>query len=98
MLPSPLSGLLDDVPAVVWEARGRPDAQQQRIDFVSPYVETMLGYTVEEWLSTPNFWLSIVHPDDREQAAAVAAEAFARRRNAHQSVPMAHQRRPDALG
>ena len=35
------------------------------IDFVSYYVEEMLGYTVEEWLSTPNFWLTIVHGDDR---------------------------------
>ena len=38
----------------------------------------MLGYSVQEWLRTPNFWLSIVHPDDRERAAAVAADAFAR--------------------
>ena len=69
--------LLDGIPGVVWEAFGQPDASQQRIDFVSPYVETMLGYSVEEWLRTPNFWLSIVHPDDREQAAAAAAAAFA---------------------
>jgi two-component system cell cycle sensor histidine kinase/response regulator CckA len=65
------------VPGVVWEAWGQPDAATQRIDFVSDYVETMLGYSVEEWLSTPNFWLTIVHPDDKEQAARAAAEAFA---------------------
>ena len=70
--------MLDDIPAVVWEAYGRPDAAHQRIDFISPSVETMLGYSVEEWLSTPNFWLSIVHPDDRARAAASAADAFAR--------------------
>ena len=70
--------LLDGIPGVVWEAYGRPDASQQRIDFVSPSVETMLGYSVEEWLATPNFWLSIVHPDDRDRAAGVAAEAFTR--------------------
>src|SRR4030095_125310 len=29
-----------------------------------------------QWLSTPNFWLSIVHPDDRERAAREAAEFF----------------------
>ena len=70
--------LLDGIPGVVWEAYGRPDASQQRIDFVSSSVETMLGYSVEEWLGTPNFWLSIVHPDDRDRAARVAAEAFTR--------------------
>src|SRR5205823_6464901 len=49
----------------------------QRIDYVSEYVERMLGYTTEEWLSTPNFWLTIVHPDDREEATRLAAEQFA---------------------
>ena len=65
------------VPGVVWEAWGKPDAGNQRIDFVSSHVEKMLGYSEEEWLSTPNFWLTIVHPDDKERAAAEAAAIFA---------------------
>jgi len=69
---------LESVPCVLWEAWGQPDAATQRIDFVSGYVETMLGYTVEQWLGTPNFWLTIVHPDDREAAAQRAADAFHR--------------------
>ncbi len=73
-----VSQLVDSVPGVVWEAWGQPDASQQRIDFVSQYVETLLGYSVDEWLRTPNFWLTIVHPDDRERAARVAAATFAR--------------------
>ena len=36
----------------------------------------MLGYSVEEWLSTPNFWLTIVHTDDRERTAKAAAADF----------------------
>jgi len=36
----------------------------------------MLGYSESEWLSTPNFWLSIVHPDDKERAAREATEKF----------------------
>ena len=64
------------VPGVVWEA-GEPDAESQRIDFVSNYVEKMLGYSVEEWLSTPNFWRTIVHEDDREAAGRAAARTFA---------------------
>lgn len=72
------SGLINGIPAVIWEAYGQPDDSHQRIDFVSPYVETMLGYSVEEWLGTPNFWLSIVHPEDRERAAAIAAAAYAK--------------------
>jgi PAS domain S-box-containing protein len=71
-----LMGLIANVPGVVWEAWGRPDQQTQRIDFVSDYVETLLGYSVEEWLATPNFWLTIVHPDDQVQAAAKAHADF----------------------
>ncbi len=68
--------LVGNVPGVVWEAWGEPDAAHQRIDFVSDHVETMLGYSIEQWLSTPNFWLTIVHPDDRDRAAAEAASFF----------------------
>jgi PAS domain S-box-containing protein len=71
-----LRDMISSVPGVVWEAWGEPDADSQRIDFVSDHVEKMLGYTVEEWLSTPNFWLSIVHPEDRERAAAEARRKF----------------------
>jgi PAS domain S-box-containing protein len=74
---SRLDSIITSVPGVVWEAWGVPDESNQRINFVSDYVETMLGYTVEEWLATPNFWLSIVHKDDRERAARTASETFA---------------------
>jgi two-component system cell cycle sensor histidine kinase/response regulator CckA len=73
-----LNNIVASVPGVVWEAWGEPDAATQRIDFVNDYVETMLGYSVEEWLQTPNFWLSIVHPEDRERAARSAAANYAR--------------------
>jgi PAS domain S-box-containing protein len=72
-----LDAIIASVPGVVWEAWGEPDEAGQRINFVSDYVETLLGYTVEEWLATPNFWLTIVHPEDREQAARTAAATFA---------------------
>ena len=71
-----LDTIIANVPGVGWEAWGVPDESGQRIDFVSSYVETLLGYSQEEWLETPNFWLSIVHPDDRETAASVARQTF----------------------
>ncbi|HEX9960381.1 MAG TPA: ATP-binding protein, partial [Pyrinomonadaceae bacterium] len=71
-----LQAMVSSVPGVVWEAWGEPDENSQRIDFVSEYVEKMLGYSVEEWLSTPNFWLTIVHPEDKESAARTALETF----------------------
>jgi len=72
-----LTDIVSSVPGVVWEAQGDPDRQSQRIDYVSEHVTRMLGYTVEEWLATPNFWLTVVHPDDREAAARHAQEHFA---------------------
>ena len=71
-----VADIVAHVPGVVWEAWGKPDTGNQRIDFVSSHVEKMLGYSEEEWLSTPNFWLTIVHPDDRERAAAEATAIF----------------------
>ncbi len=68
------------VPGVVWEAWGKPDEATQQIDFVSGYVEKMLGYSVQDWLSTPNFWLTIVGEDDRARAGTEAAAIFASRK------------------
>ena len=75
-----LNQIVANVPSVVWEAWGKPGEATQRINFVSSYVEKMLGYSVQEWLSTPNFWLSIVHADDMERAAEEAAAIFASRK------------------
>ena len=72
-----IEDIVAHVPGVVWEAWGRPDADNQRIDFVSSHVEKMLGYSQNEWLSIPNFWLQIVHPEDRARAAAEATAIFA---------------------
>jgi PAS domain S-box-containing protein len=72
-----LNNVVANVPGIVWEAWGQPDEARQRIDFVSDYVESMLGYGVQEWLSTPNFWLSIVHAEDKERAAQEASAIYA---------------------
>ena len=71
-----LDNIVASVPGVVWEAWGEPDASSQRIDFVSDHVQTMLGYGIDEWLSTPNFWLQIVHDDDKARAAVEATRIF----------------------
>jgi PAS domain S-box-containing protein len=72
--------IVTHVPGVVWEAWGKPDEATQQIDFVSGYVEKMLGYSEQEWLSTPNFWLAIVCQEDRERAGNEAAAIFASRK------------------
>ena len=40
----------------------------------SPQAEDMLGYTTEDWATTPDQWRRMVHPDDRERVMAELAE------------------------
>ena len=38
--------------------------------YVSPQIEELIGYTVEEWMADPDLWPRILHPDDRARALA----------------------------
>jgi PAS domain S-box-containing protein len=38
--------------------------------YVSPQIETMLGFSPAEWLSDPMNWMNHIHPEDREVALA----------------------------
>ncbi len=38
--------------------------------YVSPQIETMLGFSPAEWISDPTNWVNRIHPDDREVALA----------------------------
>jgi PAS domain S-box-containing protein len=71
-----LDEIVASVPGLVWEVWGRPGTADQRVAFISGHVERMLGYSVEQCLLTPNFLPSIIHPDDRDRAAAEAADSF----------------------
>jgi two-component system, cell cycle sensor histidine kinase and response regulator CckA len=72
-----LNNIVDNVPGIVWESWTKPDIARQHTNFMSDYVETMLGYTAEEWLSSPDFWQKIIHPEDKERIAGVIAHDFA---------------------
>ena len=72
-----IEDIVQHLPGIVWEAWGKPGTSERRVDFVSSYVERMLGYTAEEWLAKPGFGPSIVHPDDRERVNAETAAIYA---------------------
>jgi diguanylate cyclase (GGDEF)-like protein/PAS domain S-box-containing protein len=38
--------------------------------YVSPQIEQLIGYSVEEWMSDPQLWPRLLHPDDRARALA----------------------------
>ncbi|HSF23196.1 MAG TPA: PAS domain S-box protein, partial [Blastocatellia bacterium] len=72
-----LDEVVHNVPGIVWESRLEPNQARRKDQFVSEYVETMLGYSVDEWLSTPGFWLSIIPEEDREKALRESDQVFA---------------------
>ncbi len=40
--------------------------------YVSPQIETILGYTPQDWQQIPGFWTQIMHPDDRDRVVQEA--------------------------
>ncbi|HEX5902175.1 MAG TPA: PAS domain-containing protein [Actinomycetota bacterium] len=62
--------LAEQIPAVtyVWEVN-RPEGAESR-EYTSPRIEQLLGYTVEEWHDPLDFWMSRLHPDDRQAVLA----------------------------
>jgi len=69
--------LVQSVQAIVWKA----DSGAQRFSFVSEEAEPMLGFSVHEWLRTPNFRRLHLHPDDRDMVMDEIAIATADRRD-----------------
>ena len=57
--------LVEEAPAIVYV-----DAADEigSAVYISPQIEPILGYTVDEWMASPEFFIDVVlHPDDREQ-------------------------------
>jgi PAS domain S-box-containing protein len=54
-----LADLIMSVPGVVWETTGTPGVDQ-RVTFVSPAIEELLGYPPTAWMDNPQFWNSVI--------------------------------------
>ncbi|MDQ2773430.1 MAG: PAS domain S-box protein [Acidobacteriota bacterium] len=63
--------LLESLDGIIWEA----EAGTFKFTFVSPQSERILGYTAEEWLNDPHFWIRHLHPEDREWCPDACVEA-----------------------
>lgn len=52
-----------------------PDAGEPVHDilYVSPQIESLLGYSQEEWASIPELWMNTLHPEDRDRVLAEKA-------------------------
>ncbi len=58
-----LRSLIECLPAVVYEVEAGPEGAWY---YISPQLEALLGYSPQEWIDDPGFWLRCVHPDDRD--------------------------------
>jgi diguanylate cyclase (GGDEF)-like protein/PAS domain S-box-containing protein len=61
-----LADLVNSLTGVIWEQ----EIPSRRMTFMSREIESLLGYPLADWYAVPNFWLSRVHPDDRDRATA----------------------------
>ncbi len=61
-----LNNIISNIPGIVFEGFGSSEDSRQNIEFVSDYVEKMLGYMPEEWAKNPYFFRDCIHPEDLE--------------------------------
>ncbi len=59
--------LLQRLPAIVYIADAGPAGHWH---YVSPQIETILGFSTEEWLADPELWAKRLHPEDRDWVLA----------------------------
>ena len=52
-----------------------PYSADEAADFISPQIETLLGYTQEDWFSHPDFYIDHLHPEDRERVRSLQRAA-----------------------
>ncbi|HXB54633.1 MAG TPA: response regulator [Vicinamibacteria bacterium] len=60
--------LVEQMPAVVYTAAHERVGQAR---YMSPQIETLLGFPTADWLTDPDHWTHRIHPDDRERVTAV---------------------------
>ena len=59
--------LVEQLPAIVYLWEAGADGQCY---YVSPAIEPVLGYAVEEWLADPQLWARRLHPEHRDRVVA----------------------------
>jgi diguanylate cyclase (GGDEF)-like protein/PAS domain S-box-containing protein len=66
--------LVERLPLIVYV--DGPDVDSPSL-YISPQAAVVLGYAPEEWAATPEFFQSILHPEDRDRVMAETARMLA---------------------
>lgn len=67
--------LVEHVPAAVYiDMADVAVTDGGRLAYMSPQIQGILGYRPEEFMSDPELWPSLIHPDDRATALTAYAE------------------------
>jgi PAS domain S-box-containing protein len=64
--------LVERLPIIVYLS---PVDKLEDTIYVSPQIESILGYSSDEWVADPQFWQTRLHPDDRDTVLNVVAES-----------------------
>lgn len=67
------SSLVGHIPAIIYTREVEPPF---RTHSISPVVESMLGYSPQEWKQDADLFLKLVHPDDIDRVIAVGERAL----------------------
>jgi PAS domain S-box-containing protein len=57
--------LVEELPLITYI--DSPDTATESASYISPQLNEILGYSVEEWQTVPNFFADHLHPEDRER-------------------------------
>ncbi|HEX7248292.1 MAG TPA: PAS domain-containing protein, partial [Actinomycetota bacterium] len=66
--------LVEHMPSVAytWHVSGSHVGDAPLQTYTNPRIEDLLGFTVDEWESDPDFWETRIHPHDRDRVLAAA--------------------------
>jgi PAS domain S-box-containing protein len=73
--------LLNQVDEIVYSLHLTSDPMLQVVEFVSNQSEHILGYTPNEFVENQALWVSIIHPDDRNQVIETTLESYRTKQN-----------------
>ena len=66
--------LVEQVPAIIYT-----DSAEEMFKtlYINPQLKAITGYEPEEWITDPELWVRIIHPDDRERVLEEYTRTYA---------------------